>query len=293
MPMKTPNPQTQHPTPPYPSRLQNPPGNEKEMSPQADHGEKSYKGNNKLRDRVALITGGDSGIGRAVALAFAREGADVFISYLNEHEDAKVTSQLVEKENRRCILVPGDISEEKHCIDLVEQCKKEFGRLDILVNNAAHQRVEKEIEAFSSEEFEYTFKANLYSMFYLCKAALPYLPPGGSIINVTSIQAYQPSADLLPYATTKGAIVTFTQALAQKVIEKGIRVNAVAPGPIWTPLIPSTMPKKKVNEFGKNTPMGRAGQPAEVAPAFVFLASEDASYITGEIIGVAGGRVLS
>lgn len=287
------DPKKKHPKPPYSQPLQRPPGNEEDMHPQADHGEKSYKGSNKLEERVALITGGDSGIGRAVAIAFAREGADLLLSYLSEDEDAESTRKLVRKEGRRCIAIPGDISEEEHCIALVERCVAELGRLDILVNNAAHQRSRDDIQELSSEEFEYTFKTNVYAMFALCKAALPYLQPGSSIINVASIQAYQPSPNLLAYAATKGAIITFTKALSDMAIEKGVRVNAVAPGPIWTPLIPSTMPREKVKQFGKNTPIGRAGQPAELAPAFVFLASQDSSYITGEVIGVTGGRPLS
>ena len=287
------NPQTKHPNPPYPQLKQEPPGSERDMSPKADHGEKSYKGSNKLKGRVALITGGDSGIGRAVAIAFAREGADIFISYLSEHEDAEDTADIVEKEGRRCITVAGDISEERHCIALVDQCVAELGRLDVLVNNAAHQRTKDDIQHFTSKEFKYTFETNVYAMFYLCKAAIPHLQPGSSIINVASIQAYQPSPNLLAYAATKGAIVTFTKALSDMAIEKGVRVNAVAPGPVWTPLIPSTMPKEKVKEFGKNTPIGRAGQPSELAPAFVFLASQDSTYITGEVLGVTGGRPVS
>jgi NAD(P)-dependent dehydrogenase (short-subunit alcohol dehydrogenase family) len=290
--MPTKDPQKKHPNSPYRQPMQEPPGSERDMSPKADHGEKSYKGNKKLEGRVALITGGDSGIGRAVAIAFAREGADLLISYLSEHEDAEDTANLVEKEGRRCITAAGDISEERQCIALVDQCVGELGRLDLLVNNAAHQRTKDDIQHFTSREFKYTFETNVYAMFYLCKAALPHLQPGSSIINVASIQAYQPSPNLLAYAATKGAIVTFTKALADMAIEKGVRVNAVAPGPIWTPLIPSTMPKEKVKQFGKNTPMGRAGQPAELAPAFVFLASQDSSYITGEVLGVTGGRPL-
>ena len=291
--MPTENPKTKHPNPPYPQPKQEPPGSERDMSPKADHGEKSYKGSNKLEGRVALITGGDSGIGRAVAIAFAREGADIFISYLSEHEDAEDTANIVEKEGRRCITVAGDISEERHCIALVDQCVAELGRLDVLVNNAAHQRTKDDIQHFTSKEFKYTFETNVYAMFYLCKAAIPHLQPGSSIINVASIQAYQPSPNLLAYAATKGAIVTFTKALSDMAIEKGVRVNAVAPGPVWTPLIPSTMPKEKVKEFGKNTPIGRAGQPSELAPAFVFLASQDSTYITGEVLGVTGGRPVS
>jgi NAD(P)-dependent dehydrogenase (short-subunit alcohol dehydrogenase family) len=291
--MTTKDPQKKHPNPHYPQPIQEPPGSERDMSPKADHGAKSYKGNNKLKGRVALITGGDSGIGRAVAIAFARAGADLLISYLSEDEDAEDTANLVEKEGRRCVTVAGDISEEKHCIALIDQCVGELGRLDVLVNNAAHQRTKEDIQHFTSREFKYTFETNVYAMFYLCKAALPHLQPGSSIINVASIQAYQPSANLLAYAATKGAIVTFTKALSDMAIEKGVRVNAVAPGPIWTPLIPSTMSKRKVKQFGKNTPMGRAGQPAELAPAFVFLASQDSSYITGEVLGVTGERPLS
>jgi len=277
------------PKPPYPQGPQRPPGSERRMSPQADHGEGSYKGGGKLAGKVALITGGDSGIGRAVALAFAREGADVLISYLSEHQDAKDTAQLIEAEGRRCLVVPGDISREKHCTGLVNKCVKKLGRLDVLVNNAAYQRVHEDIAEFSSEEFDLTFRTNVYAMFYLCRAAMPHLPKGGTIINVASIQSYQPSPNLLAYASTKGAIVTFTRALSEMAVKQGVRVNAVAPGPIWTPLIPSTMPPKKVKEFGKDTPLGRAGQPAELAPAFVFLASEDSSYVTGEVIAVTGG----
>ena len=291
--MRTETPPTKHPKPPYPQPKQEPPGTERDMFPKADHGERSYKGSHKLKDRVALITGGDSGIGRAVAIAFAREGADLLISYLSEHEDSEDTAKMVEKEGRRCITVAGDISEERHCIALVDQCVAELGRLDVLVNNAAHQRSKDDIQHFTSKEFKYTFETNVYAMFYLCKAAIPHLQPGSSIINVASIQAYQPSPNLLAYAATKGAIVTFTKALSDMAIEKGVRVNAVAPGPIWTPLIPSTMPKEKVKEFGKNTPIGRAGQPSELAPAFVFLASQDSTYITGEVLGVTGGRPVS
>lgn len=281
------------PKPPYPQPRQKPPGSDRKMSPQADHGEETYQGSGKLEGRVALITGGDSGIGRAVAIAFAREGADLLISYLNEHKDARDTAALVEAEGRRCLIVPGDISREKHCKALVGKCVRKLGRLDVLVNNAAHQRVRKDIKDFSSREFDRTFRTNVYAMFYLCKAALPRMPRGGTIINVASIQAYQPSPALLAYAATKGTIVTFTKALSDLAVKKGVRVNAVAPGPIWTPLIPSTLPGKRVREFGKDTPIGRAGQPAELAPAFVFLASDDSSYVTGEIIGVTGGKPLS
>jgi len=287
------NPKTKHPKPPYPRVMQKPPGSDRKMSPPADHGEKSYHGSGKLSGKVALITGGDSGIGRAVALAFSREGADVLISYLNEHEDAKDTIALIEAAGRRCLAVAGDIGKEAHCAKLVDLCVKKLGRIDILVNNAAHQRVKDDIQNFTTAELDRTFRTNIYAMFYLCQAALPRLRPGSTIINVASIQAYQPSPTLLAYATTKGAIVTFTKALSDQAIEKGVRVNAVAPGPIWTPLIPSTMTKKKVKNFGKDTPIRRAGQPAELAPAFVFLASDDSSYITGEVIAVTGGKPIS
>jgi len=291
MPAK--NPRSKYPPLPFPKQKQSPLGTDRKLSPKADHGEKTYKGSGKLKGRVALITGGDSGIGRAVALAFAREGADVLISYLNEEADARDTARLVKQAGRKCVTVAGDVGDEKHCIKLVERCRRDLGRLDILVNNAAHQRTKDDIADFTSDELERTFRTNIFAMFYLCKAALPGLPPGATIINTASIQAYQPSPTLLAYATTKGAIVTFTKAMSEMAIEKGVRVNAVAPGPIWTPLIPATMPAEEVAEFGKSTPMGRAGQPAELAPAYVFLASEDSSYITGEVIAVTGGKIIS
>lgn len=288
------DPRERGPKPDYPQKQVAPPGTEADMTPTADHGENTYVGNNQLTDRVALITGGDSGIGRAVALAFAREGADVVISYLNEteDEDAQETARLVTEAGRRAITIAGDISSEAHCQELIRRTIGEFGRLDILVNNAAFQRTHESIQDVSSEEWDYTFRTNIYAMFYLCKAALPHMKPGGSIINTSSIQSYQPSAMLLAYATTKGAITNFTKALAQQVAEQGIRVNAVAPGPIWTPLIPSTMPPEKVKSFGKDTPLGRAGQPAELAPVYVLLASQAGSYITGQIYGVTGGEAL-
>jgi NAD(P)-dependent dehydrogenase (short-subunit alcohol dehydrogenase family) len=241
---------------------------------------------------VALITGGDSGIGRAVAIAYAREGADVLISYLSEHEDAEETARLVREAGKKALIVPGDIGEESHSRDLVRRCMEELGSLDILINNAAYQSVHEKIEEFTTEELHRTYRTNIYAMFFLCREALPQMKPGGTIINVASIQAYQPSAELLIYASTKGAIVTFTKALAAMAIKEGVRVNSVAPGPIWTPLIPSTLPKEKVKQFGADTPMGRAGQPAELAPIFVFLASQESSYITGEIFGVTGGMPL-
>jgi NAD(P)-dependent dehydrogenase (short-subunit alcohol dehydrogenase family) len=276
--------------PPYPSQQQQPPGSEAGMEPQADHGEMSYVGHGRLRDRVALITGADSGIGRAVALACAREGADVLISYLDEDEDARESARLVEAAGRRAVVASGDIGSERHCEGLVRRCVDELGRLDILINNAAFQATHERIEEISAEEFEHTFRTNVFGMFYLCKAALPLMKPGSVVINTASIQAYQPKPSLLAYAATKGAIVTFSKALAMEAIERGIRVNVVAPGPVWTPLIPSTMPKESVEEFGTSAPMGRPAQPAELAPMYVFLASEESSYVTGEIFGVGGGK---
>ena len=287
------DPRAQEPKPPFPKQEQTPPGSEAEMQPRPDFGEDSYKGSGRLEGKAALITGADSGIGRAVALAFAREGADVLISYLNEDADAAETARVVREAGRKALTVAGDISDEAHCKQLVERAVKEFGRIDILVNNAAFQRTHKSIAEISSEEFDTTMRTNIYAMFYMCKAALPHMKPGATIINTSSIQAYQPSPSLLAYATTKGAIVNFTKGLAQEVIEKGIRVNSVAPGPVWTPLITSTMPPEQSSKFGQDTPMGRAGQPAELAPAFVFLASQESSYITGEVIGVTGGKPLS
>ena len=286
------DPREQGPQPEYPQEPIDPPGTEAEMTPTADHGEQTYVGSDQLRDRVALITGGDSGIGRAVAIAFAREGADVLISYLNEEEDARETARLVTEAGRKALTVGGDISDEAHCQQLVERAVREWGRIDILVNNAAFQRTYGSIQEISAEEWDYTFRTNIYAMFYLSKAALPHMRPGGAIINTTSIQSYQPNPILLAYATTKGAVTNFTKALAQDVAKQGIRVNAVAPGPIWTPLIPSTIPPEKVKTFGQDTPLGRAGQPAEVAPIFVLLASQAGSYITGQIYGVTGGEPL-
>jgi NAD(P)-dependent dehydrogenase (short-subunit alcohol dehydrogenase family) len=287
------DPREQGPKPPFPKQEQPPPGSEAQMRPRPDYGEESYKGSGRLQGKAALITGADSGIGRAVALAFAREGADVLISYLSEHEDAAETERVVREAGRKAITVAGDIGDEAHCKQLVERAVREFGRIDILVNNAAFQRTHKSIAEITSEEFDTTMRTNIYAMFYLCKAALPHMQPGATIINTSSIQAYQPSPSLLAYATTKGAIVNFTKGLAQEVIEKGIRVNSVAPGPVWTPLIVSTMPPEQTSKFGQDTPLERAAQPAELAPAFVFLASQESSYITGEVIGVTGGKPLS
>ena len=290
------DPKSQYPEPPFPEQEQEPPGTEAELEPKADHGEQSYRGAGRLTDRVALITGGDSGIGKAVAIAFAREGADVVVSYLGgvEEADALDTVHWVEKEGRKAVAIAGDIQDPELCRTLVERTADELGNLDILVNNAAWQDSGDRIETMTTEEWRRIFATNIEAMFHLSKAAVPRMRQGGSIINTTSIQAYSPSPELLPYATTKGAIVTFTKGLAQDpgVLERGLRVNAVAPGPIWTPLIPSTMPAEKAAKFGENTPLGRAGQPAELAPIYVFLASQESSYITGEVVGVTGGRPL-
>jgi len=290
------DPKSQYPEPPFPEQQQEPPGTEAELKPKTDHGEESYRGSGRLNGRVALITGADSGIGKAVAIAMAREGADVVISYLGGVEDADAadTARWVTDAGRRALTVDGDIRSPDTCTALVEHAASELGHLDILVNNAAWQDSGDRIEDVTAEEWRRIFATNIEAMFHLSKAALPRMREGGTIINTASIQAYSPSPELLPYATTKGAIVTFTKALAQDpgVLERGLRVNAVAPGPIWTPLIPSTMPPEKAATFGENTPLGRAGQPAELAPLFVFLASAESSYITGEVIGVTGGRPL-
>ena len=274
------------------SRTNPPPGRESAMSPKPDHGERSYRGSGRLTGKVALVTGGDSGIGRAVALAFAREGADVAIAYLDEHDDARGAARSVEEAGRRALTISGDVATEAHCRSLVDRTIRELGRIDVLVNNAAFQREHDDIADFTADEIDRTFRTNVYAMFWLCQAALPHLPRGGAIINVASIQAYEPSPTLLAYASTKGAIVTFSKALSKRAIERGVRVNVVAPGPVWTPLIPSTMPDETLESFGKDTPIGRAAQPAELAPAFVFLASDDSRYITGEVIGVTGGKLL-
>jgi NAD(P)-dependent dehydrogenase (short-subunit alcohol dehydrogenase family) len=263
------------------------------MQPRPDYGVDSYRGSGRLTGKKALITGADSGIGRAVALAFAREGADVLISYLNEDDDAAETARVVREAGRTCVTVAGDIREERHCASLVERAVAEFGALDILINNAAYQMTHEGLEDLTTEDWDRTFKTNIYATFWLCKAALPRLREGGAIVNTTSIQAYQPSPTLLAYASTKGAILTFTKALSQAAIKRGVRVNAVAPGPIWTPLIPSTMPSEHVAQFGQNTPTGRAGQPVELAPIYVFLVSSESSYINGEVIGATGGKPLA
>ncbi|MBC3542118.1 SDR family oxidoreductase [Rufibacter sediminis] len=275
--------------PPFSESTQSEPGEESEMKIKPDHGEESYKGSGKLVGRKAIITGGDSGIGKAVAIAFAREGADVLISYLNEEEDARDTAQWVEKEGRKAILVPGDISDEAHCKAIVQRAVDEFGQIDILVNNAAFQMARESLQDIPSDEFDKTFKTNIYAMFYLCKAAEPHMKPGSTIINTTSVNAYKPSPMLLAYAATKGAIQNFTANLGQILADKGIRANCVAPGPIWTPLIPATMPEEAVKTFGKDTPLKRPGQPVELSAIYVLLASEGSSYMTGSTIQVTGG----
>jgi len=278
--------------PPFPEQTQSMPGSSAAMNPQPDYGESSYKGSGRLTDKKTIITGADSGIGRAVALAFAREGADVLISYLNEHEDARETQRLVEEAGRKAVLVPGDLQDPAHCRAIVARAVEAFGRVDILVNNAAHQASFQSLEDISDEEWELTFRTNIHAMFYLTKAAVPHMPEGSSIINTTSVNADTPSPQLLAYATTKGAIQNFTGGLAQLLAEKGIRVNCVAPGPIWTPLIPSTMPPEKVKEFGSQVPMKRPGQPRELAPVYVMLAEAGASYVSGATVAVTGGKPI-
>jgi len=290
--MRDDDPKDAGPKPPFKTPQQEPPGETREMAPQPDHGEHSYKGSGKLAGRAALITGADSGIGRAVAIAFAREGADVLIGYLEEHEDAQETARWVEQAGRKAVLMAGDIADPTHCKKLVARAVEEFGRLDILVNNAAYQMTYHSLDEISEAEWDKTFRTNIYSMFYLAKAAVPHMKPGSAIVNTSSINAKSPNPTLLAYATTKGAIANFTAGLAQLLAERGIRVNCVAPGPIWTPLIPSTMAEKSVEKFGENTPLGRPGQPAELAPAYVLLASDDGSYMTGAMIPVTGGRPM-
>ncbi|HEX8463995.1 MAG TPA: SDR family oxidoreductase [Abditibacterium sp.] len=287
------NPQQKGPGSPQDEGTSQPPlpgsGSETEMAMKPDHGENSYRGHGKLAGKTALITGADSGIGRAVALAFAREGADVLIAYHTSDEDAQASAQAVEAEGRRAVLVKGDLQDEQFCTQLVERAFTEFGQLDILVNNAAFQSTHNSIEEWTTEEFDRTYKTNIYAMFWLCRAAVPRMKPGASIINTASIQAFSPSSNLVPYASTKGAIVNFSKGLAKLVGEKGIRVNAVAPGPVWTPLIPATMPQEKVQSFGSDTQFKRPAQPAELAPLYVFLASDEASYVTAETYGATGG----
>ncbi len=263
------------------------------MTPQPRTAVASYQHAKRLLGRVAVVTGGDSGIGRAVALAMAEEGADVAIVYLNEHDDAKETVRLVEQTQHRCLAMAGDIGDESFCQRAIERTVSEFGRLDILVNNAAEQHPQESIEDISVRQLEHTFRTNVFSMFFLTKAALPHLKQGAAIVNTTSVTAYRGSPKLLDYSSTKGAIVAFTRSLALALAEKKIRVNAVAPGPIWTPLIPSTFPEEKVETFGSQTPLGRPGEPAEVAPCYVFLASDDASYMTGQVLHPNGGEIVN
>jgi NAD(P)-dependent dehydrogenase (short-subunit alcohol dehydrogenase family) len=278
---------------PPPQRQKRQPGREREMTPRPQSKAAEYLAAGKLKDQVALITGGDSGIGRAVSVAFAKEGADVAIVYLNEREDADETRRLVEEQNRRCLLIEGDVGDSAFCNDAVARTIDEFGRLDILVNNAAEQHVAESLEQISDEQLHRTFQTNIFGQFYLTRAALPHLGSSGRIINTTSITAYQGNPKLIDYSSTKGAIVAFTRSLAVALVDKGIRVNGVAPGPIWTPLIPASFDEEHVSEFGGNTPMNRPGQPDEVAPAYVFLASDDSSYMTGQILHVDGGRFVS
>jgi NAD(P)-dependent dehydrogenase (short-subunit alcohol dehydrogenase family) len=276
-----------------PQHQEQQPGIESEMTPKPQADDPQYQGSGKLKNKVALITGGDSGIGRAVAIAFAKEGADVAIAYLKEHDDAKETKHLVEAQGRKAVTISGDIGDEDFCQQAVQQTIDEFGKLDILVNNAAEQHPQKSIEDISKEQLERTFRTNIFSMFFLSKAALKHLQEGSNIINTTSVTAYKGSPELLDYSSTKGAIVAFTRSLSQSLVEKGIRVNAVAPGPIWTPLIPATFPEDKVANFGKQVPMQRPGQPEEIAPSYVFLASDDASYITGQVLHPNGGTIVN
>lgn len=278
---------------PEEKKLPTRPGHESQMSEKPSQEKSTHRGSGKLQDKVALITGGDSGIGRAVAVAFAKEGADLAIVYLNEHEDAKETKRLVEEKGRRCLLIPGDVGDETFCQGAVKSTVSEYSKLDILINNAAEQHPQESIEKITSEQLHRTFATNIFSMFYLTKAALQHMGEGSAIVNTTSITAYRGSKDLMDYASTKGAILAFTRSLSTNLAEKKIRVNAVAPGPIWTPLIPSTFPQEKIEKFGKDTPMGRPGQPDEVAPCFVFLASDDASYISGQTLHPNGGTVVN
>lgn len=285
------DPLTAYPRPPFPKQAQELPGGDALLDPKPDHGEDSYIGNGRLAGLATIITGADSGIGKAAAIAFAREGADVLIAYLEEGEDAAQARQVIEDAGRRAITVAGDLQDEAHCRRVVEQARDEFGRVDVLVNNAAFQERRQSIEEIPTEEWERTLRTNLSAMFWLCREAAPGMEPGASIINVSSIQATQPSANLLAYATTKGGIVTYSKALATMLAPKGIRVNVVAPGPVWTPLVAATTDAEQLSQFGADTPLGRPAQPAELAGAFVFLASPAASYITGAVLPVTGGEL--
>jgi NAD(P)-dependent dehydrogenase (short-subunit alcohol dehydrogenase family) len=286
------DPRDAYPKPPFPLQRQELPGRDSRLEPQPDHGEESYVGHGLLAGLATVVTGADSGIGKAVALAFAREGADVVISYLEADDDARQTIDLVEAEGRRAIVIRGDLRDERHCRRIVEQTRDELGRIDVLVNNAAYQQRFEAVEEVSTEEWERTIRTNLTAPFWLCREAVKAMDPGASIINVSSIQAREPSPNLLAYATTKGALVTYSQALSGMLAPRGIRVNVVAPGPVWTPLVAATTDPEKLSKFGADTPLGRPAQPAELAPAFVFLASPAASYITGAVIPVTGGEVF-
>lgn len=281
-----------YPTPPFKPQAQEVPGSQRKMEPYPDCGEQTYAGHDRLTGKIALITGADSGIGRAVAIAYAREGADVAIAYLDEHEDAKETARWVEAAGRQCLLLPGDLAEKQHCHDIVNATVEQFGRIDILVNNAAFQMSRESLEDIADEEWVRTFDVNITAMFRICQAALPSMPKGSSIINTSSVNSDDPTPTLLAYAATKGAIANFTAGLAQLLGPKGIRVNSVAPGPIWTPLIVATMPEEAVTEFGSKTPLGRPGQPVEVAPIYVLLGSDEASYISGSRYGITGGKPI-
>ena len=275
-----------------PEQQQEVPGVQAAMTPVPDCGEHSYRGSGKLAGKAAIITGGDSGIGRAAAIAYAREGADVLIAYLEEDDDAQDTARWIEEAGRRAVLVRGDLSDPAHCRAVVERAVQEFGRIDVLVSNAAYQMSRDSLDEISDEEWDYTFRLNIGAMFHLTKAAVPHMPPGSAIIGSSSVQSDQPSPQLAPYAATKAAIANFSAGLAHMLGEKGIRVNSVAPGPIWTPLIPATMPAEKVGAFGDDVPLGRAGQPAELAPVYVLLASDDGSYISGSRVAVTGGKPI-
>jgi NAD(P)-dependent dehydrogenase (short-subunit alcohol dehydrogenase family) len=279
-----------YPKPPYPAQRQSMPGSTAKMDPRPDHGESSYKGSGKLVGKKAVITGGDSGIGRAVAIAYSREGADILIAYLDEHDDAHEVKALIEQEGRKAVLVAGDVRSPEHCRSIIQRAVDAFGGVDILVNNAAHQATFKDIGDIGDEEWQLTFEVNIHAMFYLTKAAVPHMKPGSAIINTASVNSDMPNPILLAYATTKGAIQNFTGGLAQMLAKKGIRANAVAPGPIWTPLIPSTMPEDAVKNFGKQVPLQRAGQPAELASAYVMLADPLSSYTSGTTVAVTGGK---
>ncbi|MBN1092579.1 SDR family oxidoreductase [Blastococcus sp. TML/M2B] len=284
--MSSPRPESQ------PAQQQTPPGTLGEMDPKPDHGEETYRGSGRLAGKKAVITGGDSGIGRAVAIAFAREGADVLISYLSEHEDAQDTARYVEQAGQKCVLVPGDLADRAHAKTIIPKAVEEFGRVDVLVNNAAFQMSHDSLDEISDAEWDHTVATNLSAMFTLTKDVLPHMGPGGSIINSSSVNSDNPSPNLIAYAMTKAGIANFTASLAQMLAEKGIRANSVAPGPIWTPLIPATMPEDKVESFGQQVPMGRPGQPAELAPVYVLLASDESSYVSGARIAVTGGKPI-